>query len=178
MNGLPLVADASIKLRCPTFSIRDDGEVDGYNHGSGFLIPELKGERKFRQEFIANQNAEKTLPWMIGFARSTSFHDLAKDSPILDLFLILVRRLYYCAIASKFFIAFHRFKGRGCCSSLYETIQKHRNNTNTFVQLVFHSECEFIDVDSIHITWVNQITGARLNEWNIAWEKKLLRSNY
>ena len=85
MNGLPLVVDASIKSGCPTFSIRDDGEVDGYNHGSGFLIPELKGERKFRQEFIANQNAEKTLPWMIGFARSTSFHDLAKDSPILDI---------------------------------------------------------------------------------------------
>ena len=88
MNGLPLVVDASIKSGCPTFSIRDDGEVDGYNHGPGFLIPELKGEQKFCQEFMANQNAEKTRPWMIGFARLTSFRDLANDLPILHIFYL------------------------------------------------------------------------------------------
>ena len=104
---------------------------------------------------------------MIGFARPTSLHDLANDSPILNIFFILVWGLYYCATTPKFVIVFHRFNGRGCCFSLYETTKKHINNTNTFVQTTFHSECEVVDVDSIHITHVNQITGARLDERNV-----------
>ena len=165
MNVLPLVVDASIKAGCPTFSIRYDGEVDGYNHGPGFLIPEFKGELKFHLEFMANKNAKKTRPWMIGFTHPKSFHYLTNYSPILDIFSPWSGAYTTAQPFQNSSLHFIDSRAEGVVFHCMRTSKSIKTILILF-QTTFHSRCEVVHIDSIHITSVNQITGARLDEWN------------
>ena len=168
MKGLPLVADESSKSGCTTFAILPDGTFVGYNHGPGKLIPVYGGERMTQTQFISNQNAEKNGAWMIGAASYNSFHKMPLDSYMEDIFLMVIRGLFFCHATLRFMLAFHRFKGRGCCHSFCHVVKNHVGTSDIFVRQMFDSECEVVDVDSIYVNYLNQITGPRLFDWTPA----------
>ena len=83
-----------------------------------------------------------------------------------NIFLILIRGLFYCQVLLQFILAFHRFKGTGCSNSFYHTVKTGvTKNSKLFVREIFDSKCEVADVDSIHVKYLDQITGPRLADW-------------
>ena len=119
-------------------------------------------------QFISNQNVEKNGPWMIGAASHSSFHKMPLDSYMEDIFLLVIRGLFFCHATLRFMLAFHRFKGKGCCDSFCHMVKNHVGNSNIFVRQMFESECEVVDIDSIYVNYLNQITGPRLLDWTPA----------
>ena len=61
---------------------------------------------------------------------------------------------------------FHRFKGKGCSQHFNATVKEYAENTKAFIETTFSREIEAVEVDSIYVTYINQITGPRLKEWN------------
>ena len=59
-------------------------------------------------------------------------------------------------------LAFLGFKGTGCSHLLCRTVKEHVDNSNLFVTEMFGSKCEVLDVDSVNVNYLNQITGPRL----------------
>jgi hypothetical protein len=56
INSLPLLEDASVKAGCLTFDILQDGEIQALKHGPGYVIPFMKGCRRFRVQFMSCTN--------------------------------------------------------------------------------------------------------------------------
>lgn len=163
MKGLPLVEDSRVKAGCPTFAVRLDGAIVGHKHPPGYLIPFVEGMRKSCLLFMMCPAFEKTGRFLIGFASFTEpFHKM-KVGPMVDIHMILVRGLIL--VDSVFKVVFHRWKGKGCCQNVYDEIEQYKNNAKAFIQSKFISEVEEVDVDCIHIAYVNQISGNRLTEW-------------
>ena len=165
MKGLPLVEGKGAKTGCITVEINATGGIKGFKHGGGSIIPQYYGEWKTKTQFIQCQNQHSTVKWMTGAACQMSFHTMPINEYIPGIFLIIMRGLFFCPHTEQFSIAFHRWNGDGCVVDLYKTVLEYKDNSAGFVQKTFHSVCELVNVDDIHITWLNQITGDRIRDW-------------
>ena len=116
-------------------------------------------------KFISDQNTEKNDTWMIGAASFTSFHVMPIDPYVENIFLVVIRGLFYCHASLRFMLAFYRFKGTGCSHLFCHTVKEHVPNSDLFIRAMFDSKCEVVDVDSINVNYLNQITGSRLADW-------------
>ena len=54
MKGLPSVEDKDSKAGCVLFEIGGHGEIRGYNHGGGSIIPQDYGEIKTKRLNLSN----------------------------------------------------------------------------------------------------------------------------
>ena len=132
MKGLPLVEDKRSKSGCATFAILPDGTFVRYSHGPGNIIPVYGGKRTTQLQFICNQNTETSGAWMIWVASYTSFYKMRMDSYMENIFLIVIRGIFYCHETLRFMLAFHRFKGTECCHSFCHIVKEHVANSDIF----------------------------------------------
>ena len=165
MKGLPLVSENGSKTGCITVEINATGAINDFKYGGGSIIPQYSGERKMKTQFIECQNQHSTAKWMIGAASRTSFHIMPINEYIPGICLIILRGLFFCPRTEQFSIAFHHWNGDGCIVDLYKTVLEFKDNSVGFFQKTFNHVCEVVNVDDIHITWLNQITGGSIRDW-------------
>ena len=163
MRGLPVVYDDKIKSGCITVDIQQDGQVRAFKHSAHHLIPYFHGYRKECLRFIQCQDVQKTYDLLVGAASMSHFCNKAKNEWIHDIFLVLVRGIYFCHASNKLMVVFHRWKAQGCESFIGKLFDRYKHDNTGFIQQTFMAKHEVISHQKNHICWLNQITGPHLH---------------
>jgi len=108
-------------------------------------------------------NQTKTPKWAIGFAALTGpFHEMS-DGPLSDIFLVAVKCL--AKVERHIHLVFHRWKGRGTVTDIYQSIEKYKHDAEGFMRRHFDSIPESCPIANIWVTYVNQYQGNTLASW-------------
>eukprot|EP00956_Cyclotella_meneghiniana_P004369 scaffold5318_cov73-Cyclotella_meneghiniana.AAC.15 len=163
VNGVILQRDKHVRSGCCTFQVSPHGDIIGYKHPRGFLLPAIEDFQQEGLHFFTCPNQTKTPKWAIGFASiGTSFTEM--DIGILtDIKFIIVRGI--ASFKDKLHLVYHEWYPTYIKPDIHHMINEYHRRVNAFVSLTFRETPSITPLESISVCYVNQFQGNRFSNW-------------